>query len=138
LYYYSNTIFSKEVAMLRFGIDNSSPVPAYQQVKQSILIDLMSGRLSDGDRLPSIRELAKILKLNPNTVAKAYYNLEEEGFIQGKRGSGYLVKYHKTKLDNLKLGILEDEFRSFLQKAFSMGFTRKDIEDLMRRLLNHE
>lgn len=124
--------------MLRFGIDNSSPVPAYQQVKQSILIDLMSGRLSDGDRLPSIRELAKILKLNPNTVAKAYYNLEEEGFIQGKRGSGYLVKFHKTKLDNLKLGILEDEFGSFLQKAFSMGFTRKDIEDLMRRLLNHE
>ncbi|UCH97477.1 MAG: GntR family transcriptional regulator [Candidatus Aminicenantes bacterium] len=124
--------------MVRFSIDNASPLPAYQQVKQSILLDVMAGRLTDGDRLPSIRELAKILKLNPNTVAKAYYNLEEAGIIQGHRGSGYLVKFQKTKLDNLKRGILEDEFKNFLEKAFSMGFNKKDIEDLMRRLLNHE
>ena len=124
--------------MIRFSIDNASPLPVYLQVKQSILIDVMAGRLTDGDRLPSIRELAKILKLNPNTVAKAYYNLEEEGIIQGHRGSGYLVKFQKTKLDNLKRGILEDEFKNFLEKAFSMGFGKQDIEDLMRRLLNHE
>jgi len=124
--------------MIRFSIDVSSPVPVYQQVKQSILIDIMAGRISDGDRLPSIRELAKILKLNPNTVAKVYYNLEEEGFIQGHRGSGYQVKFQKTKTNNLKLAMLEDEFKHFLEKAFSMGFTKKDIEELMRRFLNHE
>jgi GntR family transcriptional regulator len=124
--------------MIRLNIDSASPIPVYQQVKQAILIELMSGRLADGDRLPSIRELAKILKLNPNTVAKVYYNMEEEGFIQGHRGSGYQVKFQKTKIDNLKLGMLEDEFKQFLEKAFSLGFTKKDIEDLMRRLLNHE
>jgi GntR family transcriptional regulator len=124
--------------MIRFNIDNASPLPVYLQVRQSILLDVMAGRLADGDRMPSIRELAKILKLNPNTVAKAYYNLEEEGVIQGHRGSGYLVKFQKAKLDNLKRGILEDEFKVFLEKAFSMGFGKKDIEDLMRRLLNHE
>jgi GntR family transcriptional regulator len=124
--------------MIRFSIDNASPLPVYQQVRQFILLDVMAGRLADGDRLPSIRELAKILKLNPNTVAKAYYNLEEEGVIQGHRGSGYLVKFQKVKLDNLKRGILEDEFKGFLEKAFSMGFGKKDIEDLMRRVLNHE
>jgi len=124
--------------MIRFNIDNSSPTPAYLQVKQAILVDIMSGRLVDGDRLPSIRELAKILKLNPNTVAKAYYNLEDEGILQGKRGSGYLVKCQKSKLDNLKLGILEDEFKAFLEKAFSIGFNKIDIEALMRRLLNNE
>jgi GntR family transcriptional regulator len=124
--------------MIRFSIDNASPTPVYQQVKQAIMLEVMAGRLKDGDRLPSIRELAKILKLNPNTVAKVYYNLEEEGYIQGHRGSGYMVKFQKVKVDTLKLAILEDEFKLFLEKAFSMGFARKDIEDLMRRLLNHE
>jgi GntR family transcriptional regulator len=138
LHYNIDTHYKKEVAMVRFNIDTASPLPVYLQVKQSILIDVMAGRLKDDDRLPSIRELAKILKLNPNTVAKAYYNLEEEGIIQGYRGSGYLVKCQKTKLDNLKRNILEDDFKHFLERAFSLGFTRQDIEDLMRRLLNHE
>lgn len=124
--------------MIRLTIDSASPLPVYLQVKQAILLDVMSGRLADGDRLPSIRELAKILKLNPNTVAKAYYNLEEEGVIEGRRGSGYLVKVHKTKLDKLKLGMLEDAFKTFLEKAFAMGFARTDIEDLMRRLLSND
>ena len=124
--------------MIRFNVDNASPLPVYLQIKQSVLIEVMSGRLNDGDRLPSIRELAKILKLNPNTVAKAYYNLEEEGIVQGQRGSGYLVKPQKAKLDNLKRSILEDELKSFLEKAFAMGFSKTDIQELMRRLLNHE
>lgn len=124
--------------MARFNIDNSSPVPPYQQVKHAIIMDIMSGRLTDGDRLPSIRELAKILKLNPNTVAKAYYTLEEDGILEGYRGSGYLVKLQKAKLDKLRMGMLEDEFKNFLGKAFSMGFSKQDVEIMMRRLLTNE
>ncbi len=124
--------------MLKFNIDNASPIPVYQQVKQAIILDILAMRLKDGDPLPSIRSLAKILKLNPNTVAKVYYNLEQEGFIQGRRGSGYQVKCQKAKLDNLKLSIIEAELKAFLEKAFALGFTKNDIEKLMRRLLNHE
>lgn len=124
--------------MLKFNIDSASPVPVYQQVKQTLVIDIMANRLKDGDQLPSIRVLAKILKLNPNTVAKVYYNLEQEGFVEGRQGSGYHVKCQKSKMDNLKLAIIEDEFKGFLAKAFSLGFTREDIEALMRRLLNNE
>ncbi|MCP5103826.1 MAG: GntR family transcriptional regulator [bacterium] len=123
--------------MLKFNIDNASPVPVYRQVKQTIMLDIMAMRLKDGDQLPAIRTLAKILKLNPNTVAKVYYSLEEEGFIQGKRGSGYQVKCQKAKLDNLKRSIIEDELKGFLEKAFSLGFTKDDIENIMRRLLNN-
>jgi hypothetical protein len=54
--------------MIRFNIDNASPLPVYLQVRQSILLDVMAGRLADGDRMPSIRELAKILKLNPKSI----------------------------------------------------------------------
>lgn len=124
--------------MLKFNIDSASPVPVYQQVKQELMLDIMASRLKDGDQLPSIRALAKILKLNPNTVAKVYYNLEQEGFVEGRQGSGYQVKCPKSKMDCLKLSIIEDEFKSFLSKAFSLGFTKEDIEKLMRRLLNNE
>ncbi len=124
--------------MLKFNIDTASPVPVYQQVKQAIVLDIMASKLKDGDQLPSIRTLARILKLNPNTVAKVYYSLEQEGYIEGKRGSGYQVKSQKGKMDNLKLSIIEHEFKGFLEKAFSLGFTREDIEKLMRRLLTHE
>jgi DNA-binding transcriptional regulator YhcF (GntR family) len=67
-----------------------------------------------------------------------YYNLEEEGFIQGKIGSGYQVKTQKQKMDKIRLTIIEDEMRNFLEKAFALGFTKEDIENLLRRLLHHE
>ena len=102
------------------------------------MLDIMAGRLNEGDRIPSIRELAKILKLNPNTVAKAYYNLEDEGYLQGRRGSGYVVKSQRTKIDNIKRGMLEDQFKSFLENAFSLGFTKRDIYELMRKLMDDE
>jgi GntR family transcriptional regulator len=124
--------------MIGLKIDNASPVPVYQQLKQSIILDIMADRLREGDQLPSIRTLAKMLKLNPNTVAKVYYNLEEEGFIQGKRGSGYRVKGQKARLDKLKVAMMEDELKNFLSRAFSLGFSKKDIEALFRRVLDHE
>jgi len=94
---------------------------------------MLSGRLKPGDQLPPIRELAKILKLNPNTVAKAYYNLEEEGFIESKRGSGSWVNVKKNKLDSLRLGMIEDEVKVFLERAFSLGASIDDVKDLIER-----
>ena len=90
-------------------------------------------RLQPGNQLPPIRELAKILKLNPNTVAKAYYNLEEEGFIESKRGSGNWVNYKNNKLDNLRKGMIEDEVKGFLEKVFSLGASIEDVKNLIER-----
>lgn len=123
--------------MIRFNIDESSPIPVYQQVKQAILLEIMSERFKAGDLLPSIRSLAKILKLNPNTVAKVYYTLEEDGFLEGKRGSGYRVKTQKSRLDKLKITIIEGEMKEILERAFSMGFSKTDIKELIGRLLNN-
>ncbi len=125
-----------EVNMIKFNINEASPVPLYQQVKQAILLDIVSEKLNEGDQLPSIRTLAKILKLNPNTVAKVYYTLEEEGFIEGKRGSGYMVKVLKSRIDKLKISIIEAELKDFLEKASCLGFKKKDIYNLIGRLLN--
>jgi len=113
-------------------------VPIFRQVILLIKLEILSGRLSDGDQLPPIRELAKLLILNPNTVAKAYYTLEEEGFIESKRGSGNWVNYKKAKLDSLRKGMVEDEFRSFLETALSIGATMEDIKYLMERYSDHD
>jgi GntR family transcriptional regulator len=119
--------------MNRHNIDFSSPVPVYRQVIQAIKLEMLSGRLQPGNQLPPIRELAKILKLNPNTVAKAYYNLEEDGFIESKRGSGNWVNYKNNKLDNLRMGMIEDEVKSFLERVFSLGATLEDVKNLIER-----
>ena len=124
--------------MFRLNIDFSSPLPIYQQVIHLVKMEILSGRLKNGDRLPPIRELAKILKLNPNTVAKAYYTLEAEGIIESKRGSGNWVHTKKAKLDSLRKGMIEDEFRTFLESAFSLGAKKEDLKKLMARYLNDE
>jgi len=124
--------------MFRFRIDFSLPVPIYQQLIQGLKLEILSGRLKHGDQLPPIRELAKILKLNPNTVAKAYYTLEDEGFITSRRGSGNWVNSKNLKLDSLRAGMVEDEFRTFLETAFSLGASKQDIKKLIKRYLDNE
>ena len=124
--------------MIRFSIDSSSSVPVFQQVIQAVKLEILSGRLKNGDQLPPIRELAKILKLNPNTVAKAYYTLEEEGFIESKRGSGNWVNTKNMKLDSFRRGMLEDEFRLFLDRALMLGAGLEDIKNLMERYAANE
>lgn len=124
--------------MFRSDLDFSSPLPIYSQVIHLIKLEILSGRLGDGDQLPPIRELAKILKLNPNTVAKAYYTLEDEGFIESKRGSGNWVNYKEAKLDSLRKGMVEDEFKSFLETALSIGATMEDIKNLFERYSDND
>ncbi len=119
--------------MNRHNIDFNSSVPVYRQVIQAIKLEMLSGRLQPGNQLPPIRELAKILKLNPNTVAKAYYNLEEEGFVESKRGSGNWVNYKNNKLDNLRKGMIEDEVKGFLERVFSLGASIEDVKNLIER-----
>jgi GntR family transcriptional regulator len=124
--------------MIRFNLDEHSPIPIYQQLKQKLLLEILSKRIIEGDKLPPIRNLAKILKINPSTVVKAYNSLVEEGIIEAKRGSGYLIKTQKTKPDKFKTMMIEDEFKLFLEKAFSFGFSSEDIDKLIKRVMNHE
>lgn len=124
--------------MFRTNIDFSSPLPIYRQLIYLIKMEILSGRLKDGDQLPPIRELAKILKLNPNTVAKAYYALDEEGFVESKRGSGNWVNYKKANLDSLRKGMVEDELKSFLERVFSLGASLEDIKKLITRYSDND
>lgn len=124
--------------MFRIKLDSSSPIALYRQVIREIKLEILTGRLQQGSRLPPIRELAKLLQINPNTVAKAYDNLESEGFLTSRRGSGHWINAKSGELDGLRSAMLEDEFRSFLERALALGASRKKIKDMMTRHLDHE
>jgi len=124
--------------MFRLTIDAGLSVPVYKQTAQAIKVEILSGRLKDGDKLPPIRELAKVIKLHPNTVAKVYSTLEEEGFVESKIGSGNWVKYKNKKLDQLRKVLVEEEFRNFIDRVLAVGASKKDIKELMEKYLNGE
>jgi GntR family transcriptional regulator len=118
------------------NIDTASSVPVYKQAVQAVKVEILSGRLKNGDTLPPIRELAKIIKLHPNTVAKVYAALQDEGFIEGKVGSGYWVTYKGKKPDGLKKALMEDEFKNFVDRVVAIGATKADIKELVNKYLN--
>ncbi len=123
--------------MIKLTISESSSIPLHMQLKQSIMLNILSGKLGKGEKMPSIRSLAKLLKVNPNTVAKVYYNLEEEGVLAGKVGSGFTIIGNREKLDKFKLMILEDEIRGLLETAVKLGFSKDDLLDTIGRVIEN-
>jgi GntR family transcriptional regulator len=77
--------------MFRFRLDGSSGVPPYLQLVQQVRQSLLLGYLRAGDRLPTVKEVAVDLAINPNTVVKAYRQLEHEGLTAGRPGQGTFV-----------------------------------------------
>ena len=78
--------------MIRFRVDGRSGVPPYQQIVQQARQALRMGVLSVGDQLPSVREVVAVTAVNPNTVLKAYRDLEREGLVEARAGQGTFVR----------------------------------------------
>jgi len=76
---------------LKLVISNVSGIPIYTQIKQQITAEILSGQLSDGEMLPSLRQLSKELKISVLTTTRAYAELEQEGFIMTAQGKGCFV-----------------------------------------------
>ena len=102
--------------MFRFQLDGSSGVPPYLQLVHQVRQSLLLGYLREGDRLPTVKDLAGELAINPNTVVKAYRQLEHEGLAGGRPGQGTfitttLVSPPSDASETLRAS-LEDWFRS--------------------------
>jgi GntR family transcriptional regulator len=108
-------------------IDFASPVPVYEQLKRIIKYAIAKGTLVEEETLPSIRELASFLTINPNTVARAYRELSQGGVIGGRAGKGFWVKKVEDGGEK-KLQLLKEEFLKFLETAVAMGFTPESIK----------
>jgi len=117
-------------------VDTASFTPFYEQVKQQVRSQIGTGSLRPGDPLPSIRELASSLLLNPNTVARAYRELEKEGLITTRKGKGCFVAAGASKL--AREGRLDDLGRmvdEVVSEARRLELAPEALKDLLDRRL---
>jgi GntR family transcriptional regulator len=135
LYYYSDTV--KNLLLAELSIDFASPLPVYEQIKKNIKQAIARNVILEDQSLPSIRELAQFLKINPNTVARAYRDLTQEKVINGRAGVGFWIE--KTEqLDLKKTDMLREEFMKFTEKAIEMGFSRQQIKAMLSNFFPEE
>ncbi len=117
---------------LRFVLDPRSGVPFYKQIILQIEMAIADGRLTTGDQLPTVRGLAVELQVNPNTVARAYNELEIRGLVISQQGTGTFISDKKIEMDSIEREkILSRITRDFIVKASSYGFT---IDEIIRHI----
>jgi len=124
---------------VNFTLDMVNGAPIYRQIIQQIEYAILSGRMQPGDRLPTIRSLAVELKTNPNTIAKAYNELEIRGILATQVGSGTYISDKKPVIeeDSLKRKIREVAGK-FMQEMRDLGVEKKELPGLIESLIKEE
>ena len=119
---------------MRILIDSKSGVPFYRQIIEQVKYAVSRGGLKPGDQLPTVRQLAVDLSVNPNTVVRAYRELEIEGVLETRQGSGTFVGAKRPGIDRLeKQRMLDQILTDLLARASSYGFTVEDILEELRQ-----
>lgn len=116
--------------MIQFRIDGRSGVAPYQQLVQQVRQALRLGLLHEGDQLPTVKEVVAQVAINPNTVLKAYRELEHEGLAAGRRGVGTFVTKSLVDTSFAAQGPLRRDLERWLAKARRMGLEEDSIRAL--------
>jgi len=120
----------------QFALDLHSGVPVYRQIIDQVRSGLASGALAAGDQLPTVRQLAVDLAINPNTVMRAYRELELGGLLETHQGTGTFISNRKPEKNSAErerqLGQMAGEFAA---RAGAAGFALEDVIDRLRDLL---
>jgi len=116
------------VLAVKIAIDNKSGVPFYRQIIEQVKFGVARGDLGPGDRLPTVRQLAVDLSINPNTVIRAYRELEIEGALDTQQGSGTFVSDRQPDVDQIeRQRMLDQILTDMLARGSSYGFTIDDV-----------
>jgi GntR family transcriptional regulator len=108
-------------------IDPASAIPIWRQIEDSMRRLVVSERLAPGSVVPSVRELARALRVNPATVSKAYRRLTDAGLLAVRRGEGTFVgEFDSDRLEEERLLLLTDGAASFIRVATSVGASRDE------------
>jgi len=119
--------------MFRFRLDNGSGVPVYRQLIDQVQAGIATGLLSAGYQIPTVRQVAVDLAINPNTVMRAYRELEIRGVLDTQQGTGTFIATQRAPIDDdertRRLDQLIDEF---VARAGSGGFTLAEILEALK------
>ncbi|MCL1917370.1 MAG: GntR family transcriptional regulator [Peptococcaceae bacterium] len=111
----------------RVGFDERYPI--YRQIIGHFSRALIKGELGAGDRIPSIREMAMALKVNTNTIQRAYQEMEREELIGSQRGKGYFVMDNEQAVAQVKKNMVNETMSRFLEEMHALGFEDPEILD---------
>lgn len=115
---------------MHIQLDPRSSTPIWEQIVHNIKEMVLKNMLSPNDKLPSVRELASTLVINPNTVSKAYRELERQGIIETLRGKGTFVSQSITPTqDERKITMVEKQLHQLLLEASYLGISKEKIHD---------
>ena len=124
------------VAPFQFALDLHSGVPVYRQIIDQVRSGVASGSLNAGDQLPTVRQLAVDLAINPNTVLRAYRELELGGLLETHQGTGTFVANKKVEKNSAERDRrLTQMAGEIAARAGAAGFTLEDLIDRLRDLL---
>lgn len=113
---------------IHFTLDAKSGVPYYKQIILQVEYAIADGRFSTGDQLPTVRALAVDLQVNPNTVARAYNELEIRGVVTTQQGTGTFIGDREVQLPEVEREkLLEEMVRPLVGKARSYGFSAEEL-----------
>jgi GntR family transcriptional regulator len=119
-----------------FRVRPDSSVPIYEQIVAQITFGIASGALEVGEMIPSVRELAQRLLVHPNTVARAFQELERRGVVAARRGRGMEVTPEATAAClNMRLEIIRSRVREALREAASSALPQEEIRQLVEQEL---
>lgn len=113
-------------------------VPIYTQIMDLLKRDIINKKILEGEKLPSVREISSKLRVNPNTVQRAYQELEREGITYTLRGTGTFVKEDLNMISELKKEMAKDVIVSFISGMKDLGFDSKEIINIVSIELNKE
>ncbi len=104
-------------------------LPIYQQIIDRFCRSVVRGEIEQGERIPSIRDMALVLKVNHNTVQRVYQELERRGLIYSRRGTGYFVAEDENMIIGIQQEMADDSMQRFLIEMRELGFSDQQILD---------
>ena len=123
-------------ATFQFRLDLRSGVPVYRQIIDQVLAGIAAGALASGDQLPTVRQLAVDLAINPNTVVRAYKELEIRGFLETHQGTGTFITVKQVQRDDEdRRRELTQIIAELLSRAGAAGFTGPEVLKRLQELL---
>ena len=114
----------------------NSDVPIYLQILRHIKRGVVSGAVVNGDELPSRRVLSALLGVNPNTIQKAYRQLEDEGLIESHSGAKSYMVLDSVRVEAVREELVEDDAKSAVEKLKDMGLSKSDAISLIEKYWN--
>jgi GntR family transcriptional regulator len=120
---------------LEFRLDLHSGVPVYRQIIDQVMGRMAAGSLAPGDQLPTVRQVAVDLAINPNTVQRAYREMEIRGVLETQQGTGTFISQQKVKRDEVeRRRQLSQLVSEFVSRAGAAGFTVRDLLEQLHDL----